>query len=200
MTNDLTPVRPATVLPIVRYGEPVLRKKGARIESVTPEVRQLIADMFETMHTARGVGLAAQQVGQALQVTVLDVRGIKERPSSLWISGQPADAEAFMPLVLINPQVKPVGPPERGAEGCLSFPEIYADIERPSEVEVTALNERGEPFSFRAGGLLARAVQHETDHLNGILFIDRMDSETLRGVKQEVDDLQAATRAARAKG
>lgn len=197
MTSDSSPPRPPAVLPVVRYGDPVLRKKGAPIPSVTPEIRQLIADMFETMHAARGVGLAAQQVGQALQLTVLDVRGIKERPSTLWISGQPADAEAFMPLVLINPKVTPAGPPERGPEGCLSFPEIYAEIERPAEVEVAALNERGEPFAFRAGGLLARAVQHETDHLNGILFIDRMDSETRRGVQQEVDDLQAATRAKR---
>jgi len=197
MTN--TPSPSASVLPVVRYGDPVLRKKGARIEEVTPEIRQLIADMLETMRAARGVGLAAQQVGRALQLTVLDVRGVKERPSTLWISGQPADADAFMPLVLINPKVTPVGPPERSPEGCLSFPEIYAEIERPSEVEVTALNERGEPFTFRAGGLLARAVQHEGDHLNGILFIDRMDSETLRDVKKDVDDLQAATRAALSK-
>lgn len=184
-------------LPVVQYGEPVLRKKGARIEAVTPEITRLIADMFDTMRLERGVGLAAQQVGHALQLTVIDVRGVKDRPSQLWISGQPADADAFMPLVLINPQVTPAGEPVKGPEGCLSFPEIYADIERPGEVEVTAWNDRGEPFSFRAGGLLARAVQHEVDHLNGILFIDRMDSATRRELKPDIEALQTATRAAK---
>lgn len=184
------------ILPVTQYGDPVLRKKGARIESVTAEVHRLIADMFETMRDARGVGLAAQQVGKALQLTVIDVRGIKDRPSELWITGQPADAEAFMPLVLINPVVTPGGTRVRGPEGCLSFPEMYADIDRAAEVDVTAQNERGEPFSFRAGGLLARAVQHEVDHLNGVLFIDRMDAEIFRGLKSELDALQKLTREA----
>jgi peptide deformylase len=150
--------------------------------------------MFETMKAARGVGLAAQQVGRAIQLTVIDVRGMKDRPSLLWIQGQPADPDSFMPLVLINPVISPLGPREAGPEGCLSFPQIYGDVIRPSEVEVTAQNERGESYSFKAGGLLARAVQHEVDHLNGILFIDRMDSETRAEVKPEVDELQAETK------
>ncbi len=182
------------VLPVVKFGDPVLRKRGARIESITPEVRQLIADMFETMESARGVGLAAQQVGHALQLTIVDVRGVKERPSQLWLDGQPADVEAFMPLVLINPVIKPTGDPDRGPEGCLSFPEMYADVTRPSQVDVTALNERGEPFSFRAGGLLSRAVQHEVDHLNGILFIDRMDASSRQELDEEIKTLQAETK------
>ena len=99
-----------------------------------------------------------------------------------------------MPLVLVNPQLKLSGEKVSGPEGCLSFPEIYADVVRPSIVDVTALNERGEAFSFTAGGLLARAIQHEADHLNGILFIDRMDTENLESVKAEIDDLQARTR------
>lgn len=187
------------VLPVVKFGDPVLRRKGAKIESITPEVRQLIADMFETMEAARGVGLAAQQVGHAVQLTVIDVRGIKERPSQLWLDQQPADVEAFMPLVLINPVIRPVGPSERGPEGCLSFPELYAEIARPAEVEVTALNERGEPFSFRAGGLLSRAVQHEVDHLNGILYIDRMDASTRKDLQDDIETLQAETKAKLAK-
>ena len=104
-----------------------------------------------------------------------------------------------MPLSLINPQITPAGNRVSGPEGCLSFPEIYGDIERPEVVEVIALNERGDSFAFRAGGLLARAVQHEVDHLNGILFIDRMDSATRSEVKADVDDLQAATKARLAK-
>lgn len=183
------------VLPVVKFGDPVLRKRGDRIATVTPEIRQLIADMFETMEAANGVGLAAQQVGHALQLTVIDVRGAKERPSTLWIDNQPADPESFMPLVLINPVIKPVGNPLKEPEGCLSFPEVYADIQRPGEVEVTALNLRGESFSFRAGGLLGRAVQHEVDHLNGILFIDRMDSASRKDWQSEIDEIQAATKA-----
>lgn len=182
------------VLPVIKYGDPILRKKGALIDGVTPELRQFIADLFETMYHARGIGLASQQVGRALQICVLDVRGMKDRPSRLWLSGQEANVDAFMPLVLINPQLKLSGDKVAGPEGCLSFPEIFADVVRPSLVDVTALNERGEPFSFKAGGLLARAIQHEADHLNGILFIDRMDTENLESVKAEIDDLQIRTR------
>ena len=182
-------------LPVVKFGTPVLRQKGARIETVTPEIARLVADMFETMHHAHGVGLAAQQVGHALQLAVIDVRGVKDRPSRLWLDGQEASVDAFMPLVLVNPTVKPVGVRERGPEGCLSFPEIYGEVERPDEVEVTALNERGEQYHFKAGGLLARAVQHEYDHLQGILFIDRMDTATRNEVRAEVEELQAETKA-----
>jgi peptide deformylase len=97
--------------------------------------------------------------------------------------------------VLINPVIKPVGNPLKEPEGCLSFPEVYADIQRPGEVEVTAQNLRGESFSFRAGGLLGRAVQHEVDHLNGILFIDRMDSASRKDWQAEIDMIQTATKA-----
>ena len=164
------------ILPVVKYGHPVLRQKGARIESVTPEIKQLIADMFETMAASHGIGLAAQQVGRALQLTVIDVReAAKDRPSTLELKGKAADVAEIMPLVLINPEITPAGEPATGGEGCLSFPEIFADISRPESVDVKALNEKGKPVEFRCGGLLARAVQHETDHLNGILFIDRME-------------------------
>ena len=182
-------------LPIVKYGHPALRKKGARIGKITPEILQLIADMFETMHAVAGIGLAAQQVGQVLQLTVIDVRGVKERPSTLELGGQSADVASFMPLVLINPQITPAGNPVAGPEGCLSFPEIFADITRPESVEIVALNEKGERIEFKAGGLLARAVQHEVDHLNGILFIDRMPVATKNELKPELEALQSATKA-----
>jgi peptide deformylase len=182
------------VLPVVKFGHPVLRQKGAAIKTITPETRTLIADMLETMYAAAGVGLAAQQVGHALQITVIDVRGVKDRPSTLELHGKPADPEVLMPLVLINPVVTPVGPPLPGPEGCLSFPEIYADITRPESVDVKALDGNGEPVAFRCGGLLARAVQHETDHLNGLLFIDRMESRVKRGLKPELDELQERTK------
>jgi len=132
-------------LSVVQYGHPVLRQKGARIEKITPEIEQLIQDMFETMYHAKGVGLAAQQVGKALQLTVIDVREITDRPSTLELNGQSADPASFMPLVLINPEWKAVNDPVAGPEGCLSFPEIYADISRPETIDVTAMNEKARP-------------------------------------------------------
>jgi len=183
------------ILEVVKYGHPALRQRGARIEKVTLEIKKLVTDMFETMHTNHGIGLAAQQVGKALQLTVIDVREAKDRPSWLELDGQPADVNEFMPLVLINPEIKPGGEPVAGGEGCLSFPEIFAEITRPESVDVKALNEKGKPVEFRCGGLLARVVQHEVDHLNGILFIDRMSRKTKEELRPELDELQAKTKA-----
>ena len=181
---------------VVKYGTPTLRQKGARIDAITPTVKKLAADMLETTYSYKGVGLAAQQVGSALQMTVIDVRGVTDRPSSLELNGKPAEVNGFMPLVLINPEVKPADERVAGTEGCLSFPEIYAEITRHGTADVKALNEKGKPIEFRCGGLLARVVQHEVDHLNGILFIDRMSRETKEELRPELDALQAATKAA----
>jgi peptide deformylase len=183
------------ILKVVKYGEPVLRKKGAKIEAVTPDIKKLIADMFETMYAYKGVGLAAQQIGVPLQLTVIDVRGVTDRPSTLELDGKPADVNEFMPLVLINPEITPIGEPVAGPEGCLSFPEIYADVKRPESVDIKALDRDGKPIAFRCGGLLARAAQHETDHLNGILFTDRMDRKTKEELQDELDMLQQDTKA-----
>ena len=184
------------ILPVLKFGCPVLRQKGARIESITAGIRELITDMKDTMYAAKGIGLAAQQVGKALQLAVIDVRGATDRPSTLHLGGEPADVADFMPVVLINPHVKPAADLVEGPEGCLSFPEIYADVSRPESIEVTALDESGKKISFRCGGLLARAIQHEADHLNGILFIDRISTMKKKELKPELDELQAATREA----
>jgi peptide deformylase len=186
------------VLTVVKYGTPVLRQKGMRVDSITSTIKKLIADMLETMYAFKGIGLAAQQVGLPLQLTVLDVREAKDRPSSLELNGKPADVAQLMPLVLINPQVKPAPAVTgvSGPEGCLSFPEIYADITRPDIVDVKALDQDGKPIEFRCGGLLSRAIQHEVDHLNGILFIDRMDRKTKDQLRPELELLQAETKAA----
>jgi len=183
------------ILPVVKYGHPVLRQKGARIERLTPEIQKLAADMLDTMHANKGVGLAAQQIGQALQLTVVDVRDVKDRPSRLELDGKPADVNAFMPLVLINPEIKPFGDYATGGEGCLSFPEIFGEIARPESVDVKMLNEKGQTVEFRCGGLLSRAIQHEIDHLNGVLFIDRMSRTTKEELQPLLDSLQAATKA-----
>jgi peptide deformylase len=183
------------ILPVIKYGHPTLRQKGTAIEKITPEIKKLIEDMFETMREKNGVGLAAQQVGYALQLTVIDVREAKDRPSTLELKGKPTDVNKFMPLILINPEIKPFGEPAVTGEGCLSFPEIYTEISRPESVDVKALNERLKPVEFRAGGLLARAVQHERDHLNGILFIDRMSKKAKEEIQEKLDELQLKTKA-----
>lgn len=188
------------ILPILRYGHPVLRQKGAHVDRVTPEVREFVSHLLDTMYSAQGIGLAAQQVGRALQIAVLDVREVTDRPSTLVVDGQPADVDGFMPVVLINPVVTPVADPVAGPEGCLSFPEIYGEVVRPAEVEVRALGLDGRPFEFRCGGLLAKAVQHEVDHLNGILFIDRMSRSAKAEVRPDYEALMEETKEALEKG
>jgi peptide deformylase len=164
-------------LDIVKYGHPVLRQKGKRIERVTPEIRKLAADMLETMYAAEGLGLAAQQVGQALLLTVIDV-ATADRPSQLFIDGKPQDLATSMPLVLVNPQILEWEGEQIGTEGCLSIPDVNADIRRAERVTVRAQKLDGQEIVFEGTGLLARAVQHEIDHLNGMLFISRMDPAT----------------------
>ena len=184
------------ILPIVQYGTPVLRQKGKAVPSVDGPVKKLIADMLETMRDAKGVGLAAQQVGQALQVAVIDITGVKERESKMWIGGKPVDPEAHMPLVLINPEISGTKSKVKGTEGCLSFPGIGAEISRSQRVRVKAKNADGKIFEFEAAGLLGRAVQHEYDHLHGRLFIDLMDAATRKELREEIQLLEAETKAA----
>jgi len=183
------------ILDIVKYGDPVLRQKGERVEEVTPKITQLIDDMLETMREAHGIGLAAQQVGKPLQLATVDVTGIEDRPSRLSIDGKALNPEDRMPLILLNPEWTAVGDTKNeGPEGCLSFPEVYGDINRHEEIDVMATDEKGEAVAFRCGGLLARAIQHEWDHLQGILFIDRMDAITRTELKPEVDAIQVETK------
>jgi peptide deformylase len=164
-------------LTIRKYGDPILRTKGKRIETADDDIRALAENMLETMRAANGVGLAAQQVGRALQLTVVDVSQVEDRPSMMKLNGEPiADLTTAMPLVLMNPKLVLGEETDLGSEGCLSFPEITADIERANSVELEAETLDGEKLRIEASGLLSRALQHEVDHLNGILFIDRMSS------------------------
>ena len=181
-------------LTVLRYGHPALRRKGLRVESLNPEILAFIQHLLDTMKEARGVGLASQQVGRALQLAVVDVRGVTDRPSTLTLNGKPVEIEAFMPLVLVNPEIAPVADPVEGAEGCLSFPEIYAPISRPDSIDVKTTDEKGRVLEFRCGGLLPRAIQHEYDHLQRILYIDRMPRKAKLQVQDEIDELQAKTK------
>jgi len=185
------------ILPILRYGDPILRAKGRQIEEIDDRIRELARDMIETMHAAHGVGLAAQQIGEGLQLTVLDISAVEDRPSTLKLDGKDAVPETTMPLVLINPEIELRGETEIGVEGCLSFPEITGDIERAHSVMVRAQTLEGETIEFEAGGFLARAIQHEHDHLNGILFIDRMRSAAKAALSSRLRRLQKEARRGR---
>jgi peptide deformylase len=143
-----------TVLDLHLLGSPVLREQSKPVATVTDEVRQFVADLFETMHAAKGVGLAANQVGVARRVAVVE-----------------ADGER---LVLINPQIVETSGKETAEEGCLSVPEIFADVTRPDRVMLEALDDQGQVYRRELTGLPARAVQHEIDHLDGILFLDHL--------------------------
>ena len=182
------------ILQILEYGDPILRAKGKPIENIDDRIRELAANMIETMHAANGVGLAAQQIGEALQLTVLDVSLVEDRPSTLKLDGEDVDPKAAMPLVLINPEIEMRGMPEVGVEGCLSFPEITGDIERAKSVIVRAQTLEGGTIEIEASGFLARAIQHEGDHLNGILFIDRMNSAAKVALSSRLKRLQKETR------
>lgn len=183
------------VLPIVHYGHPILLQKGAEISKVTDEIRKLAHDMLDTMYAANGVGLAAQQIGKALQLTVIDIRE-SDRPSQLFLGAREVPVESLMPLVLINPKINNREGSELGVEGCLSFPEITGDILRASSIQVSAMDIKGSPLQFMATGLLSRAVQHELDHLNGVLFIDRMSKELREKVQPDITKLEKETKAA----
>jgi peptide deformylase len=183
------------ILPILQYGDPILRAKGKPIEIIDDHIRELAANMIETMHAAHGVGLAAQQIGEALQLTVLDISQVEDdRPSTLKLDGKDIDPKTAMPLVLINPEIELGGETEVGVEGCLSFPEITGDIERTQAVAVRAQSVEGETIQIEAGGFLARAIQHEHDHLNGILFIDRMRSAAKAALSSRLKRLQKETK------
>src|SRR5437868_10370492 len=110
-------------LPILQYGDPILREKGKRIEKIDERIRQLAQNMIETMRAANGVGLAAQQIGEALQLTVLDVSQVEDRPSTMRLNGKDVDPKTAMPLILLNPQLTLSREISIGTEGCLSFPE-----------------------------------------------------------------------------
>ena len=182
------------ILSISQYGDPILRVKGKRIEKIDAHIRELAANMIETMHAANGVGLAAQQVGEALQLTVLDVSQVEDRPSTMKLNGEDVDPKTVMPVVLINPEIEIGAATETGTEGCLSFPEITGQIERAKSIIARAQTVEGDTIAIQASGLLARAIQHEVDHLNGILFIDRMNSAAKAALSSRLKRLQKETK------
>jgi peptide deformylase len=144
---------------ILHYPDPRLREPGKRVEAMTPELKQLVDDMAETMYAAPGVGLAATQVGELWQIFVVDCAA----------EGEPSDFRVF-----VNPQILSAEGTVTFDEGCLSFPGAREEIERAAKVRVRAQDREGKWFELEAEGLLAIAIQHENDHLQGVLMIDRL--------------------------
>lgn len=180
-------------LMIRKYGDPALRIKGKPVAEVDGRIRELADNMLETMRAANGIGLAAQQVGEALQLTVVDVSAVEDRPSTMAWNGREVNPNDHMPLIILNPRIETGPEKEIASEGCLSFPEISADIERAGWAKVEAQTLDGERVEIEATGLLARALQHEIDHLNGILFIDRMNSAAKASLSSKLKRLQKET-------
>ncbi|NLF23391.1 MAG: peptide deformylase [Lentisphaerae bacterium] len=159
------------VQPIVTFGDDALRAKARPVTEITPEIRQLVADMLESMQAARGVGLAAEQIGRQESVCVIDVPTDAEKEAYAAFN-----ASIAMPLVMLNPEITAMQGKQRDEEGCLSFPEISVHLTRAVEVTVAYTDLEGTRRTLTARGLLARAIQHETDHLNGVLLVDRMST------------------------
>ena len=155
---------------IVKYGDPVLRKKAEPVKEVTPELRALAHQMLAAMYEADGVGLAAEQIGRTEALCVIDV------PPDAQGRDATLNAGVRMPMVMFNPVVSAPEGTQRGNEGCLSFPDVSAAVTRARSVTVDWTGEDGKHYSARVHGLLARAVQHETDHLAGVCFVDRLSS------------------------
>lgn len=184
------------VLPIVHYNSPILRKKGVKVSAFDKNLAKLAKDMVDTMHEAEGIGLAAQQVGEALQLCVLDLR--EAQGDFDWeYDGIRPPLDLFMPLVVVNPELEVEPEPTTSyEEGCLSFPEIRGDVVRPDEVTVKFQDVAGVAHTLRCNGLLGRCVQHEYDHLQGILFIERMSKGVLAAIEPDLKALKKQTREA----
>jgi peptide deformylase len=162
------------VRPIRIYGDPVLRAKAASITAFDDSLRALVADLFETMKAYRGVGLAAPQVGVAQRVFVVEI---------------PVDETTKDRFAAVNPELDQREGKETAEEGCLSMPGIYEEVQRAGSLRMRALDEHGQPFERLVQGYLARAIQHEADHLDGVLFTDRLSPLKRQFLRRDLDAL-----------
>lgn len=179
-------------LKVKTYGDPVLKSKAKKVEGVSPDVLKLAEAMIESMRKNDGIGLAATQIGISLRMVVLEVPAPKDMVAPL----SPGERELLqkMPLVVVNPEIVSFSSVrELREEGCLSVPGIYAEVERPVSVHVKATILGGAEFSLDCGGLLGRAFQHEIDHLEGIVFVDRLSDPEYAKIKTKLDKLVKST-------
>jgi len=181
-------------LKIVHYGNPILHKKGEKVTAFDAELARLAGEMVTAMREAEGIGLAAQQVGLARQFCVIDLRGT-ESDFTYRLDGGAPPLELIMPMELANPVVEAAAEPTTNfEEGCLSFPEIRGDVVRPDAIRVQFCDLHGQKHELTCNGLLARCIQHEVDHLNGVLFIDRMSKTVLAPLNDALRELKKKTR------
>lgn len=181
------------LLQIVQYGEKVLHEKGEPITEFDDDLRILFEDMVDTMYEAEGIGLAAQQVGLAKQFCVVDLTGC-DPDFEYTFDGVKTPIELFMPLGMCNPKVEVMESEKTPLEeGCLSFPDVRAEVERPEWIRCEYQDIHGVPHTIEANGLFGRCIQHEVDHLNGILFTDRMKKRVLKKIQMPINQLKAKT-------
>lgn len=174
------------ILNITQFGNPVLRKKCKEITEITDQIRKLAEDMVETMIQADGIGIAAPQIGADIRMAVVDVSHDPECVSFCKINGEDAEMKDFMPLIFLNPELTLSGDKVSEQEGCLSIQEIRAQVKRPTIVKAKLLLLDGSVIELESDGLLARAIQHEVDHLNGILFTDRVSAAVKARLKKKL--------------
>lgn len=185
------------ILRVTQYGEPILREPGSQIGNFNADLARLADDMVDTMYDEEGIGLAAQQIGQARQLCVVDVRppeGV-EVPFNYNYDGRQPPLDLFMPLALCNPKITIIDAQEDVYnEGCLSFPGVNGKVIRPVGVRCEFQDVQGNPHVIEADGLLGRCILHEVDHLNGILFIDRMEKRDLKRNEAKIKNLKRESR------
>jgi peptide deformylase len=181
-------------LRITQYGERILHDKGKAVTDFSDELFNLAGDMIEAMRVAEGIGLAAQQIGQALRFCVIEVPDHPDYPITCILDGKPLSPSLLKPMPLANPEIEFLPSEEfYYEEGCLSFPEIKGDVARPELIRVEYQDLDGVPHILECDGLLARCIQHEVDHLDGILFIDRMEKPHFAEIRDEVRALRKQT-------
>lgn len=178
------------------YGDPILHQKGKKVETFGPELEDLVSQMIKIMRDHDGIGLAAQQAGLTQMICVLEIPTSPDRPTSEYkLDGKTPPLELWMPCAMINPEIVSFSREKTSyEEGCLSFPDIRGSIVRPESLTVHYQDISGQPHVLECNGLLARAVQHEVDHLNGILFIDRMEKRFVIEKASKIKQLKRRTR------
>jgi peptide deformylase len=168
-------------LPLTYYGNPILRKKAEHVTEITPEIKALIKDMIETMTTSNGIGIAAPQVGKSLAIFITSFPNEDEK----------GNYTQDPPRVFINAKISnPSSKTWSHSEGCLSIPKVYGDVARPESIQVTAIDETGKEFTEIFTGWPARVILHENDHINGVLFIDRLDAATRKKIEPKLREIK----------
>lgn len=184
------------LLKVVKYGDPVLRQRGADVTAFDKSLAAFASDMLETMMANEGIGLASQQVGQARRLFVADLLSRTPEAEKITLDGKTVPPALLMPFVAVNPEVEYLPGEKRTVEeGCLSFPEIRGNVNRPWAVRLRYQDLQGKPHVLETSGLFARVIQHEFDHVEGVLFIDRMDPKYVEELEPDLKKLKKLGRA-----